>query len=68
MAPSIGNHLTDFWKRDGRHCGLYCVGPGLEVRLYEHGKLIALQPCETRAQALEISEQWRESPPPWPPF
>jgi hypothetical protein len=39
-----------------------------ELRLYEKGRLIALEPCAKPERAFELSIVWRHSPPSWPPF
>jgi hypothetical protein len=58
----------EFWLIDMRVCVLCSVQHELEVRLYERGQLIALEPCQTAQEALRISHRWRTTPPTWPPF
>ena len=61
-------HLIDFWAISDRRCVLFSVERELELRLYDRGGLIALEPCETAGDALDLARVWRETPPAWPPF
>ena len=60
--------LIDFWMVETACCILCSVDHQLELRLYKDGKLIALQPCATPVEGLELARQWRTDPPRWPPF
>jgi hypothetical protein len=59
--------LMEFWLIDTKVCVLCSVDRALEVRLYDRGKLVGLEPCQTAQEALAISSKWRTSPPRWPP-
>lgn len=58
----------DFWYVDTRHCLLVSVDLGLELRLYDGEELVGLQPCRDVMEALQVSREWRQKPPAWPPF
>ena len=58
----------EFWLIDTRVCVLCSVDHALELRLYDRGKLVGLEPCQTAHEALAISHKWRKTPPRWPPF
>jgi hypothetical protein len=61
-------HLIEFWAIGGKRCVLFSVDHVLEVRLYERNELVALEPCESAGDALDIARAWRQSPPRWPPY
>jgi len=58
----------EFWLIETRVCVLCSVDQELEVRLYDRGKLVGLEPCQTPLEALAISKRWRSAPPIWPPI
>jgi hypothetical protein len=60
--------IREFWMVGARKCVLCSVDRVLEVRLYDHGQLVGLQPCETSQEALDIANAWRDTPPVWPPY
>jgi hypothetical protein len=61
-------HLIDFWTAGDLRCVLFSVDRSLELRLYDRDGLIALEPCDTAGDALDIARAWRENVPRWPPF
>jgi hypothetical protein len=58
----------EFWLIDTRVCVLCSVEHELEVRLYDRGQLVGLEPCSTAQEALRVSHKWRSAPPVWPPY
>ena len=60
--------LIRCWGTEVRRCVLWYEDDVLEVRLYDKGQLVALQPCETLEQVFDLSVLWRQHPPRWPPF
>jgi hypothetical protein len=60
--------LMELWTVAHRRCVLCSVDHMLEVRLYDHGLLVALQLCKTSHDAVAVAREWRVTPPVWPPF
>jgi hypothetical protein len=68
MFVETEGRLMELWLLDTKLCVLCSVDDALEVRLYDHGKLVGLEPCRTAQDALAISNKWRATPPTWPPY
>ena len=73
QAPDVGHgqkSVADLGDLRGPE--VVSVAPGdddvFELRLYEKGRLIALEPCATPERAFELSIVWRDNAPPWPAF
>jgi hypothetical protein len=64
----VSRLLIRFWSTDQRRCVLWFEDDVFELRLFERGKLIALEPCADPETALELSVRWRHDPPKWPPY
>jgi hypothetical protein len=64
----VSRLLKRFWSTGERWCVLWYEDDVFELRLYEKGRLIALEPCATPERAFELSIVWRDNAPPWPPF
>jgi hypothetical protein len=60
--------LIEFWLVGAKRCVLCSVDHELEVRLYDRGLLVGLEPCRTSREGLDIAKRWRTKPPLWPPF
>jgi hypothetical protein len=63
-APRV---IREFWTVGDRRCVL-CVEESPELRLYERGQLVAMQPCLLFERAFELAAMWRHHPPRWPPY
>jgi hypothetical protein len=63
-APRV---IREFWAVEDRRCVL-CFEDILELRLYEKGELVAMQPCMLFERAYELAAAWGHRLSKWPPF
>jgi hypothetical protein len=68
FAMPVSRLLKRFWSTGERWCVLWYEDDVFELRLYERGRLIALEPYARPERAFELSIVWRDHPPPWPPY
>jgi len=58
--------VAQLWTAGDTRCTVFREGELFELRLYTHDTLIALVPCDTLAQAVDLATHWSRSAPVWP--